>query len=354
MSVPEPFVTRIPVFDVRLNGQRLESSTTVYLHGITVDDHTDLPSMFALEFGAHDNLGAKPRWLDEDDLFAIGDEIDVRLGYAGEQLQSVMVGEVTGLEPIFASDRLPSFTVRGYDRRHRLQRDGKIRTFVKKKDSDIAAQIAQEAGLQAEVEDTQVEHAYVIQANQTDMEFLRARARRINFEIVVTGKKLIYREVPSARPPILRLSLEQDLSEFRAHLSSVGQVAKVKVRGWDPIDKIEVISEAARAAPMRGRRAGPALVEEAFGSSQELLTLPLISAASEAEQIARCRLQALALGLIRGEGACSGRPDLRAGTMVDIQGIGKRFSGAYYVTVVSHRYGIEGYSTHFTAWSNAA
>lgn len=353
MSVPEPFVTRIPVFDVWLNGQRLESATTGYIQGITVDDHTDLPSMFALELGAHDNLGAKLRWLDED-VFAIGDEIDVRLGYAGAPLQSVMVGEVTGLEPAFASDRLPSLTVRGYDRRHRLQRGGKIRTFVEKKDSDIAAQIAQEAGLQAEVEDTRVMHKYVIQGNQTDMEFLRERARRINFEIIVTGRKLIYREVASARQPTLRLSLEQDLFEFRAHLSSVGQVAKVKVRGWNPAEKTEVIGEAARAAPMRGRRAGPALVEEAFGSSQELLAVPLMSAASEAEQIARGRLQALALGLIRGEGACPGRPDLRAGSVVDLQGIGKRFSGAYYVTVVSHRYGIEGYSTHFTAWSNAA
>ena len=83
---------------------------------------------------------------------------------------------VTGLEPHFSFGHQPTFTVPGYDRRHRFGRGRKTRTFVQQKDSDIAAQIAGEAGLHAQSIDSSVTHEYILQANQTDMEFLQERA----------------------------------------------------------------------------------------------------------------------------------------------------------------------------------
>jgi phage protein D len=96
-------------------------------------------------------------------------------------------------------DRLPSVIVRGYDRRHRMQRARKTRTFVTQKDSDIASAVAREARLSVEAVDSTVIHDYVIQANQTDLEFLQERARRIQYEVFVTDKTLHFRPVQNDR-----------------------------------------------------------------------------------------------------------------------------------------------------------
>jgi phage protein D len=42
-----------------------------------------------------------------------------------------------------------------------------------------------------------------------------------------------------------------------------------------------------------------------------------------------------------------GIPDLRPGDNIELQGLGKRFSGAYYVTKVEHSLGNNGYLTQF-------
>ena len=53
-------------------------------------------------------------------------------------LTKLISGEITALEPEFVTSRIPLLRVRGYDRRHRLQRGRKTRTFLQQKDSDIA------------------------------------------------------------------------------------------------------------------------------------------------------------------------------------------------------------------------
>ena len=42
-----------------------------------------------------------------------------------------------------------------------------------------------------------------------------------------------------------------------------------------------------------------------------------------------------------------GLPSLRAGTRVNIQGIGARLSGTYFVTKTTHTLGENGYTTEF-------
>jgi uncharacterized protein len=116
-----------------------------------------------------------------------------------------------------------------------------VRTFVKKKDSEIAQQIATERGFSAKVVDSKTTHEYIIQANQTDLAFLQERARRIHYEVVVEGKVLHFRPVAYDSAPVLSLSIANELSEFHAQLSSAGQVSRIRARGWSVKDKKAVV-----------------------------------------------------------------------------------------------------------------
>ena len=344
-------------YRIVVNGAPLPVEVQTHLVSIVVDDDISLPGMFTLELVGSIDQTRNVAWIDDDKLFAVGLVVEVKLGYMND-LETLIVGEITGLEPEFAIDRLPSLTVRGYDRRHRLHRGRKTRTFVRQTDSNIVSQIASEAGLSAKCTDSQVRHEYVVQAHQTDMEFLQERARLIQYELKVDDRTLIFRPVSNADSEVATLTMEDDLLEFYPRLSSVVQVSEVTVHGWDPKEKKGIVGRARKGdevSTMGGQKSGAALVASAFGAADGGLSRHPVMTQAEADQIAKARFNDKVLALIMGEGVCLGRTDIRPGTVIKLNGLGKRFSGNYYVTAAVHRYSAgRGYTTHFSVRRNAA
>jgi phage protein D len=357
MPTAKPGSPLVPDYDILINGSPLPTKVEPYVLRLTVDVDTELPSMFTIELAGADSQGTDIPWIDDQDLFAVGNVVEIKLGYAGN-VATLMIGEITSLEPEFTFYTLPNLLIRGYDRRHRLLRGRKTRTFIQQKDSDIVAQIASEAGLSCQATDTQVVHDYVAQVNQTDMELLQERARRLQYEILIQDKTLIFRPVGNADSAVLSLSLNDDLLEFYPRMSATDQINEVKIRGWDPKEKKEIIGQATKGAEvsrMGGKEIGAALVESKFGQAVASVGDRPILTQAEADQFAKAKFNHLALAFITGEGICWGRTDLNAGKVIKIDGVGKRFSGEYYVTSAIHRYSSqEGYQTHFTVQRNAA
>jgi phage protein D len=357
MPVSNPNQPLIPGFDVIIDGSPLPLTTKAYVISVAVDDSIKVPSMFTLEVGGSNDPSESFPWVDDEQFFNVGKVVEIKLGY-GSKLATLIKGEITALEPEFATDRRPSLLVRGYDRRHRLQRGSKTRTFVQQKDSDIASQLAGEAGLTAEVKDSQVKHDYVVQANQSDLDFLQERARLIQYEVVVEDKALIFRPVANDQGEVMTITLDDYLLEFYPRLTSARQVGEVNLRAWNPKEKKEIVSQSKTGdekSLMGGKSSGPKLADAAFGAAVSLVTRQPVMNQAEADQIAKARLNDLALGLITGDGVCLGHTDLRVGKVIKIDGIGKRFSGQYYITAAVHRYHAQsGYRTHFTVRRSAS
>lgn len=344
-----------PSFAIRVNGSLLPWLAEVVISQITVEEDTQLPGMFTLDITGSELQDTETQWIDDTTLYAIGNAVDISLGYI-DQLDSLIKGEITGLEPEFSRGRLPRLTIRGYDRRHRLQRGRKTRTFLKQKDSAIAAQIASEAGLTAQTTDSQVIHDYVLQANQSDWQFLQQRAAQINYEVIVDDRTLQFRPVQNATNGPVTLTLDDDLLVFTPRLSSMGQVSDVMVRGWDLKDQKAIVSKAKsgdEVSLMGGQDSGAKLVEKSFGQAIGQVSDRPSFTQAEADQVAQARFNQSVLELMTGDGTCRGRTDIHAGQVIKIDGIGKRFSGQYYVTSTRHSYGPSGYYTHFTVRRNA-
>jgi phage protein D len=344
-----------PAFSVSVNGADLPLQAAVRVRVVRVDEDAILPGMFTLEMAGGDE-DDELAWIDGD-LFPIGGSVEIKLGY-GDTLEKLIAGEITGLEPSFSQGARPALTVRGYDRRHRLQRGRKTRAFVQQKDSEIASTLASDAGLTADATDSQVVHDYVLQANQTDMEFLQERARLIHYELVVDDKTLHFRPVQNDQGEVLTVTPQDDLLAFYPRLSTVGQLTELKVRGWSPKDKKELVGQAAagdEVSTMGGQDTGAALADSAFGAAAGMVAFTPVLTQAEADQLAKAGFNRAILSLILGDGVCAGRTDLRPGTVIKLDGIGKRFSGQYYVKATSHRYSPrKAYQTHFVVWRNAS
>ena len=343
----------VPRFDITINGRSLGDDARNSIIHVLVDDSVAWPSMFAFQVTDSEMSDNEYVWVDGSEL-AVGGVVEIMLGY-GDELKPLITGEITGLEPEFALDRPPSLIVRGYDRRHRLQKGRKTRTFVELKDSDIANTVGREANLSVTATDSKVTHDYVIQANQTDLEFLRERAERIQYEVVVTNKSLFFRPVQNTQGEILTLTMGEELLEFYPRLSMTRQVTDVSVRGWDPQEKKEIVGTATfGSGQMGGDKSGPQL-DKAMGQTSEVLSMQPTMTQAEADQMAQAALNKKALTLIEGEGRCLGNTALRAGIVIEIAGVGKRFSGQYYVTSAIHNYTAQGgYRTQFQVRRNAS
>lgn len=347
--------TLAPEIRARINGVDLPPRAVADLMTAAVHEDVAAPGMFTLQLGNWDMAGLKVTWSD-DDLFAEGNAVEIQMGYV-DRLATLMVGEITGLEPEFCAGAPPTLIVRGYDRRHRLLRGRKTRSFRQVKDSDIASRIAGDLGLTAQVEDTAVTLDYVLQHNQTDLEFLQERAGRIGYEIVVEDKTLYFRPHQNATSEVLTLAHDQDLIEFYPRLTTLTQVGQMAVRGWSPRDKAAIVGHAGagdETTTMGGATSGPAAADNAFGPTRSASVDRPVFSQAEADQIALGRFNDMALAYISGAGICTGRTDLRAGTVIKIEGLGERFSGLYYVTSTTHGYSTrQGYRTAFTVRRNA-
>ncbi|HET9227551.1 MAG TPA: contractile injection system protein, VgrG/Pvc8 family [Thermoanaerobaculia bacterium] len=343
-----------PEVRLRVGGADVSLEAEADVIEVSVLQDVSALGMFAVRLLNWDLDKLQFTWSD-DPLFAEGGEVEVLMGYAGD-LAPVFAGEVTGLEPDFQADDTPTVTIRGYDRRHRLMRGRKSRSFVQVKDSDIVSQIAQEAGLTAEAEDTEVTLEYVLQHNQTDLEFLESRARRIGFEVWVDGKTLYFRPRPTDESEVVTLHFEEDLLEFYPRASTIGLAGAADARGWNVKDKEALLGEAASSdagSTMGGKKLGVDVAEQ-FGEAVASSVDQAVLNQGEADQVAKGLMKEMALSYVTGEGVAVGRADIKAGTVVKIEGCGQRFSGLYYLSSVRHTYNTRrGYRTAFTVRRSA-
>lgn len=347
----------VPAVRVRVNGVLLPGAARDDLINVSVFEDVTAPDMFTITLLNWDMMRRQFTWSDRK-LFAIGASVDIEMGY-GERLEQLIWGEVTGLEPEYNAEENPTITVRGYDKSHRLMRGRKTRSFKNMTDSAIAAEIAAGAKLLIRLTNSGVVNEYVQQSNQTDMEFLEQRAQRIGFEILVERGTLLFRPLNNSATPSVRLDRTDDLADVSLRLSSLVQPSSLAVRGWDPALKREILASADTDdlnSQMSGAIAGPTAATAAFGYERSVSVRNPVASAAEARKLAIGGLNTTALDYVTGTAACEGRTEIAAGRTVQIDGLGRKFSGAYYVTSATHIYSPKsgGYATEFRIRRNAA
>lgn len=356
MTARDEFETLAPEFGIHINDSRNSiDAVKADLISIAVMNDVDAISMLALTISAWNAAESKVKWMD-DELFREGNPIRITMGYH-DHLETLFTGEITALEPCFPEGSSPTLTVRAYDRLHRLMHRRNTKSYTNLKDSDIASQIAREAALQADTEDTGVVLPYLLQHNQTDYDFLLDRAQRIDYELVMEDRTLLFRPHEIEKEPVLKLRRDIELLEFRPRMTIMGQVEEVTVRGWSPKDKKEIVARssagAVSAKKIRGTTSGPASIQQRISATGGTRVTMPVQSQDEADQLAKQGLSRLALGYVKAEGVCIGDPRLRAGTVVKIENIGERFGGHYYVCSTEHRFSMQkGYRTAFSARRN--
>ncbi len=331
---------------VKINGTNVSVDFAEDLISVEVVQSLYLPNMFTIRL-----FSRELKWFDST-AFKIGDTVEIAMGQSNNATATVFKGELTTLELDAAPLGIPSVTVRGYDKSHRLHRNRRSRTFLQVSDSDLVSQIGGEAGLAVEATDTGEVFPFVAQNNETDFEFLQRRAQRIGWELFCDPKteKLTLRKHQNGSK-VAVITWGEDLLRFTSRITSHHQTAEVIVRGWDAVTKAEIVGTAstpvAYAAIGLGKT-GNQLASN-FGTSKVYTVYRLVNTQSEAQNIAQSILNDLNGRSVQVEAGCFGNPVIKAGEMVELKGLGTRTSGNYYVSECTHRYSAEGYIVDFQA-----
>jgi phage protein D len=355
-----------PEFKVTVNGTELKGDISKNIQQIVVTKGVDsVQDTCKLSIT---NAAPEMRWTHTDDahLFWIGSDIQVDLGYVDNLTQSMMTGIITGVNASFPASGVPTLTVTCTGHGQKLNQCQKTSTHTGKTDKQIAEQIGQDAGLQVQADNTEIVHDYIIQPNQTDYQFLRARAEMLHYELFVDGKTLYFRKAKDdsdqtytfvwspAKSFSTAGSRTLPLKSFNPDANALNQqYTETRIRAYDPKTKQVIVGKSSsdEESPS-GTEPGSSARQKAGGPCQQTKVTGPAASPSEANQGAKAQQNASAQKYVGGTAQTIGVPDLSPGVVVYLDGLGV-FSGKYYVTQVVHTIGGSGYTTDFTVRRNA-
>jgi uncharacterized protein len=352
----------VPRFEARVGERPLDRSVVHDITTVTYRDSLTEIDGFDITINNWDAEHRRFKYSDSR-LFDPGRKLELWMGYHGRDgLTRMLTGQITALKPSFPSSGQPTLVISGLNLLHGLRRKKESETYLNKTDSEIAQTIvARLSGngvtfqLDAPGAAGERPHDYVFQDGRTDAEFLLERARSIGYDLFVSEPEnggdptLYFGPSTRVRDAAYKLVYGGSLIQFTPKLSTALQVGKVTVRGWNALTKEAITATVTRAELATGR--ADAGQEEdpgqAFRDREEVITNRPVATEAEARTLARETLERIAKDTITGSGSVVGAPDLRAGTVLALDGLGDRFSGRYFVTATTHTIGDGGYTTQF-------
>jgi uncharacterized protein involved in type VI secretion and phage assembly len=339
--------------DIKVNGSDLPSSLEELLESVVVAQHQHVPAMFSIAF--HDPNRDVLGQLNGD----IGTSLKITYSPPGGTSSTTLIdGEITAFEAEYEATSGRTM-VRGYDKSHRLHRGRNTQTYKNVTDSDIARQVAGNASLTiGQIDSTSVTYEHVSQANQSDWDFLKSRAREIGYEMGMDDGKFYFRQPQQAsnapQPGSyqnhnnpLQLVFGDDLIEFRPRVSSAEQATGFNVRGWDPDQKQLVLGSGQPATVGASLQSDPSTLAGKFGSPTMTVVGRPLSQQGEVDGVATAVAEAFSSAFAEAEGVARGNPDLTAGATVSIGVVGDQFEGQYTLSEARHIFNENGYRTHF-------
>jgi phage protein D len=350
-----------PDYKIEVEGRELDPESKGDLLEVKVTMDLNNLTHFDLTVNNWDDKHLAFKYSDTT-TFDLGNRLHVQMGYAGNLL-SMVNGIITSMTPRFPESGPPTIVVGGEDHMVKLKdrkpKDGEQKKFVNMADSDIVQIIANRNGLVPKPQQTDLRHDIVIQKNQDDAAFLMERAKRIDFDCFIgvdpdTGKDALYFQLPTdkrngSKVRVYVFEWGKSLNNFNPTISLNRQVGKVTVKGWDPATKsiIQYTAGPQDLPTTGGGENGPSAVQSRLSDREDIVVDQPVTSQQEAQKLAQALLRERAYSYITGNGQVIGIPDLRPGDNVELQGLGQRFSGTYYVTKVEHTLGGSGYVTSF-------
>ena len=386
----------VPQFQILVEGAGLPDDVMRDVIELTYDDDLDKMDSFQITVSNWDELAKKYKYIGSEDASAMGagdsgqsnggsqtsmryqmfepcsKQVKIKMGYLGD-LKTMMSGFFTTMEPTFSSSAPATLNVRGINVLQRLRTKKYSDLFENKKPSEIATQVGETRDedlnalrlpirivIDEDVQENERAIDQLTQRNEYSIDFLWKLARREGYVITMVepqnpDEDPHIRFAPSERgqsltDAVYELKLGQSLIDFKPRITTANQFKSVTINSWNR-DSQELISETVSFDD-----------EEMQELNSDLRYMLCMCDAREElvvdepqwnENQAKDRATALLLDqqkqMVKASVTTIGLPLLKAGSRVQISGVGARLSGLYFITKTQHIFNDSGYITKFDA-----
>jgi phage protein D len=342
-------------------GEELASA----IQQVEIEDHAELAGILRLKVGVSVRPDGSGWTILDDGTFARLTPVKLSAIAGSSGSQTLIDGFVIETSVQFGAQPGESvLTVVAMDGSVLMNLEEKVRSWPATSDSDIAATIFSDHGFASEVTATAQAHGEEQQTTMqrgTDMQFLQYLARRNGYECYVeadasTGKNTGHFHPPGTQQePLGTLSVNlgeaTNVDAFQLRYDMLRPVhAKVTGLEIESASEQAITSESAslpllgKDATVPGDRPRTVLLSQSglgYGGDWQTLAQAVVDRSSWAVT-AEGELNTATFGVI-----------LRAKKTIQVRGIGRLFSGAFYIQRVLHTFSSQGHKQRFTLRRNA-
>lgn len=376
----------VPRYEVKIEGANLPRDVLFDVRSVTYRDDVDGLDSFDLVVNNWDEVRRAFKYIGSETRAQLekghpdyprmtlfepcGKEVLLRMGY-GNGFTTMLKGSFTTMQPSYG-DGAAELTVSGLNVLHQLRRKQYTTTWVDKKDSEIAQDIAQRTDnghkrfplpikIDPDALGKEKPLPLVTQDNTYDIDFLFQRARKRGYVMFIQEEdKALGRQrqlyfgpsrpgmIPGIRDVVFEFAWGRSMLEFKPTIKTANQIAKVTVRGWhrtrkQPISRTVDLDDERITANKDLHR-----VINACAAREEMVVDEPVFTNCEARERAIAILLDQTKELVTADVKVVGLPDLRAGQIVVINQLGARLSGKYFITRTEHTIDDSGYLTAFS------
>lgn len=315
------------------NGSPL--ATTVGIESVSINKSVNKVSMARIVIRDGDMPNADFPQSDAAD-FAPGAAIVISAGY-GSTETSIFEGVIIRHSIKITGANHSRLIVECRDKAVGMTIGRKNANYVDQLDSDIIGKlIGNCSGLSADVTATSVQHKEIVQYYCTDWDYMVARAEVNGMLVTVDAAKVTVQPPAVSGSAVLTVTYGMDLMEFHADIDARTQLSSVQGTTWDlSTQAVAQTTASPKTLNAQGNLDSVTLAGVIGLANFNLQTaVPLDTGSLQAWADGQ-QLKA-GLSRIRGRMKFQGSALALPGTLIEIKGVGARFSGNVFVSAVNH------------------
>lgn len=231
--------------------------------------------------------------------------------------------------------------------------------------STIASEIAKEMGLLTNITETYTKYSYTPQSNEDNFEFLRRIGRQIGFYPKIVGKLLAFSPKDYSTQSNYTLTYYVDgageLENFYPKIKTKKSKSQSSSPSLDIIDKEPVVNTSNSTETTKlGKYSYK--INSITGEEERILTpnknlsnnkINKNSILDDDFPTSDVSMEDDEDGSITADLDCIGIPELKSNAIITVLGVGKKWSGNWFVKNVTHSIDSNGYKTKIEASRNA-
>ena len=274
--------------------------------------------------------------ISDQDAFKPGTEIEIKAGYESST-ESIFKGIVVRHGLAIFADTGSELHIECKDKAVAMTVGRKNANYLDMDDASILKKMIGSYGLSVNAACSAGQHKELLQYYCTDWDFVLTRAEANCCWVRVDDGTVNVETAAAKGSASLVLTYGSDIYEFSADADAQNQVSKVEAVSWDPSTQAIVSAEASSETLASSGNLDAATMAKVLGISKETLVSSAALQKDELTAWSKSQQVKNSLNRLRGRVSFPGSAQAKVGGLLELKGVGERFSGTVLITSVLHK-----------------